>query len=517
MPAAAPSPPARSLAPSPGPAVRRPAAPAWLLRCSRSDCSPRRLPWPLPPPGRPAAVLITAAGDDSIDRDAAGAASRSAGSSPGSSPRGDDDHGHRLPDQRRHASRSPASASASSAGEVLHHPRRARRRRPRPRSRHRPSSRRSRTSPARWRPARRWPSPTRSPPPTCSSTSDGVYPVLLNLNGTAPGRPAAARRASCPRSSSGRPPSRRRTPPWPGCGPSRNAPTCSPTGGFADDGLATLDHPRRPPRPGARQPRAAAPHPAGGGHRAGARPCRSRSRSTRRWSRSSPRWPPAPTPSEAWPAPARAPRPRSPSSPGCGRWPPSTPSWPWRTATSTPTRSQAAGLARRPGPQPARDGRRDGAAASRRGRGTSPHSDPDGVGVPDHEPRGDRTGPGAGRGRADPPVRSARPSPDRPVLGRAAARCVPGPWPRSRPAASTRWCSATPGSSTADGASGCAAGRPPRATGVTHPRGASGCWSPTPCWAVSSASAEHTPGGPRLAEQRYLAELAVLGPAGAAG
>ena len=46
--------------------------------------------------------------------------------------------------------------------------------------------------------AARWTSATRSPPTSCSSTADGVYPVLLNVNGTVGRRQPASGSASCP-------------------------------------------------------------------------------------------------------------------------------------------------------------------------------------------------------------------------------------------------------------------------------------------------------------------------------
>ena len=151
-------------------------------------------------------------------------ASRSAGSSPGPSPRGADDHRHRLPDQR---------------GQPAAH-----------RPRHPPAAGRGAAPPA---PSSTTPSATPIPPrPSCPPFQDlpgtlapgaqiGLHlhapgrrpaarrgrrlPGAAEPQRRAPGRPAATGRGAVhvPRPAGRRPDGAHRR--WPGCGPSRNAPT----------------------------------------------------------------------------------------------------------------------------------------------------------------------------------------------------------------------------------------------------------------------------------------------------
>ena len=193
-------------------------------------------------------------------------------------------------------------------------------------------------------------------------------------------------------------------------------------------------------------------------------------------------------------------------------WPPSTRSWRCAYGDVDADSLQAAGLAdvlTRSLPGTA-DGH--GAAASRpRPRHLGPTATPTASASPTTSPAATAPAAGAGRGGADPRSRPARRAPDRPVLGRGPHAAYPRPWPRSRPAASNGSSSAAPGSPTASRRSGCSGGAAAARTGVADPRpAASRRWSPTRRLSDLVGSAEQTPGGPRIAEQRYLAELAVL-------
>ena len=208
---------------------------------------------------------------------------------------------------------------------------------------------------------------------------------------------------------------------------------------------------------------------------------------------------------------ARAPRRPRPSSTGCARSPPSTRSWRCPTATSTPTRSTPPGWptsspaacpARRRAPRRTRP-----AARRRRGRGRArPPTDGDATAG---TPRRRTTGAGAGSSPT-PSTSSRAPTSPGPAGGLAARR---DRWPTLQ-------------------AGGVRAGRARHRTGLTD--GDAGGRAPDSATAAardqattpdgpldvarrrphprraSSARPSRRPAAPRLAEQRYLAELAVL-------
>ena len=174
---------------------------------------------------------------------------------------------------------------------------------------------------------------------------DGVYPVLLNVNGERRRRATSSGSASCPTFVVQQPVGPARdAPPWPGCGRWSSVPHRAASGGFADDDLADSI------RPGGRLDRAAGGARAAAGRRAGGRPTgagpaghpRRRPGPGRGAHRS---WPPAPTPVDGVEDAGRGTDGRGrflERLRGAGRRPPRASRCP--TATSTPTRCVAAGL-----------------------------------------------------------------------------------------------------------------------------------------------------------------------------
>ena len=144
-----------------------------------------------------------------------------------------------------------------------------------------------------------------------------------------------------------------------------------------------------------------------------------------------------------------------------------------------------------------------------RRRPTSPDGDADRVGVPDRRPRGDRPGPGARSRRADPADRPARHPPHRPVLGRRPH----GAHPHAGHAAGRRCAGGGAGHRRRRRRGPRVGLRGTQATAGVHvqtPAGRLGVLVADPVLGTLVGAAEHTAGGPRIAEQRYLAELAVL-------
>ena len=252
-------------------------------------------------------------------------------------------HRHRHADQhRRRADHRPRRPAA--AGRRAHQPRRAGRRRRGPRPGHRRRAAPSSRCPASSPPAddaglhlhrglrRAAPGPRRRLSRCCSTST---------ARSTAT---TSAASASCPPTSSSSPllPAARTAVAW--LWPLVERTHRSASGGFADDELAESIAEDGPARPGAGRHRAAARHRRRGA-RSRSRPPGHPRRSTPPSSRSSQLMAAGPYEVGEGEHRARAPTPRRRSSSGCAPSPPSTPSWRCPTATWTPTRCDAAGLA----------------------------------------------------------------------------------------------------------------------------------------------------------------------------
>ena len=169
---------------------------------------------------------------------------------------------------------------------------------------------------------------------------DGVYPVLVNVNGAVDGD-VQRRVGELSTFLVQQPvvPTERTAVAW--LWPLVERPHRSASGGFRDDALTdAISSGGGSTVPSRCSSGCPAPFPRARPRRCPS--CRSRSRSIPRWSRSSRSWPPAPTRSAASRTRATAPRRRRSSSTGCAPWPTSTTSSRSATATWTPTRSSPA-------------------------------------------------------------------------------------------------------------------------------------------------------------------------------
>ena len=335
---------------------------------------------------------------------------------------------------------------------------------------------------------------------------DGVYPVLLNVNGTVDGD--ARRVGELPTFLVQQPvvPTARTAVGW--LWPLAERTHRGPTGEFIDDDLSRSDLQRRPPRPGAGRRSSvcpAAPRPAATER---CPRCRWSSPSTPRWSRSCSSWRPGPTPSAGWRTPV------SGTDAAATYLDRLTAVAAVHPVVALPYGDvdvdslTAAGLARRRDPQPSGDPGRDGAGPAPRGAGRRRRDLP--PGRADHRRHPRRRTPDTGAGAGSSPTRSTSSAAHRRRVGR---RRHPAPRHAGHPAGRRRR-SRRPRQRRAHRRRrrpwDCPATSPPRTRRWPRRPDRSTRWSPTRRSARIVGAAEQTPGGARMAEQRYLAELAVL-------